>query len=115
MTGSRDLTGGMSALVLWCLPTVALIAGLSLPLVRIWLWIPALLVMGIACLVNAARCGRIHCFITGPVFLIAALYAAISARHLAPLNPGLFLDVVLALTATAFLVEFILSKHHRNA
>ncbi|MCY1290184.1 hypothetical protein D9M69_446280 [compost metagenome] len=33
----------------------------------------ALAVMGGACLVNAARCGRLHCYITGPYFLMLAL------------------------------------------
>lgn len=29
-------------------------------------------VMGAACLVNAARCGRLHCYFTGPYFLMLA-------------------------------------------
>lgn len=114
MTSARDLTGGASALFLWCLPTVALIAGASLPIERLWLWIPALLVMGVACIVNAARCGRIHCFITGPVFLVAALYVVLSAFGIVPLNAGLFLEVVLVLTVLAFGAEFILNRWRRN-
>lgn len=47
-------------------------------------WHPALLlmgtaacvVMGVACLVNAARCHRLHCYLTGPYFLLLALGAA---------------------------------------
>jgi len=38
----------------------------------------ACLVMGIACLVNAARCHRLHCYITGPFFLILAATAVIA-------------------------------------
>ncbi|GIX16787.1 MAG: hypothetical protein KatS3mg119_0973 [Rhodothalassiaceae bacterium] len=30
--------------------------------------------MGIACLMNARRCGRRHCYITGPLFLLAAVH-----------------------------------------
>jgi hypothetical protein len=40
-------------------------------------WPLAFLVMGIACLSNAVRCGRVHCFFTGPVFLIAAVLSAL--------------------------------------
>jgi hypothetical protein len=29
--------------------------------------------MGIACLVNATRCRRLHCFLTGPFFLVLAV------------------------------------------
>lgn len=73
---SRDLACGRSAVLFWGLPTVALIVGAS------WrhgllLWIPAFLVMGAACLANAARCGRVHCYITGPVCMLAAVYAAL--------------------------------------
>ncbi len=32
-------------------------------------------VMGVACLVNAARCGRLHCYLTGPYFLLLAVGA----------------------------------------
>jgi hypothetical protein len=29
--------------------------------------------MGLACVVNALRCGRIHCYLTGPFFLLMAV------------------------------------------
>ena len=35
----------------------------------------ACVVMGLACLVNAARCHRLHCYITGPYFLLLAVAA----------------------------------------
>jgi hypothetical protein len=28
--------------------------------------------MGAACIMNALRCGRIHCYLTGPFFLLSA-------------------------------------------
>lgn len=31
--------------------------------------------MGVACIVNALRCGRVHCYLTGPFFLVMALIA----------------------------------------
>lgn len=44
------------------------------PSVRTVIWPGALSWMGVACLLNAKRCGRLHCFLTGPFFLcIAAL------------------------------------------
>ena len=54
-------------------------------------------VMGLGCLVNAARCGRLHCYVTGPLYLAAALYVVLSAFGLVVvLHPGLFLIVLLA-------------------
>ena len=28
--------------------------------------------MGVACIANALRCGRVHCYLTGPFFLLMA-------------------------------------------
>lgn len=36
----------------------------------------ACFVMGVACLVNAARCHRLHCYLTGPYFVLLAVGAA---------------------------------------
>ncbi|GAC1645360.1 MAG: hypothetical protein NVS9B15_02930 [Acidobacteriaceae bacterium] len=35
-------------------------------------------VMGVACLANAARCHQLHCYLTGPYFLLLALGAAMA-------------------------------------
>lgn len=60
--------------VAWGLPGVFLIIGIFLdPFPRTIIWTGALLWQGIACLANAARCGRTHCYFTGPFFLIMAL------------------------------------------
>lgn len=40
----------------------------------------ACVVMGVACLRNAARCHRLHCYITGPYFLLLAMAAAMAYR-----------------------------------
>ena len=111
MRQGDDLTRGGTALLLWCLPVAALIAGNVWPAALPWLWIPALLVMGTACLVNAARCGRTHCYFTGPLFVLAALYVLLAEFGLVPLRAGVFLDVVLVLTLLAFLAERPLGKY----
>jgi len=49
-------------------------------------WPLAFLVMGIACVSNAARCGRVHCFFTGPLFLIAAVLSALQGWRLVDLG-----------------------------
>lgn len=78
------------------------------------LWIPALLVMAAACIGNAARCGRRHCYVTGPVYLLAALYVALAALSLVPMRPGVFLFVVFGITAFACLAEGPFGKYIRK-
>src|ERR1700722_6607894 len=111
---TKDLARGRSALLLWCLPVVALIIGLNWQRSRSVLWIPAFLIMAAACVANAARCGRRHCYVTGPVYLLAAGYVALSALNLAPMRPGIFLFVVFGITAAACLAEGPFGKYKRK-
>jgi hypothetical protein len=64
---------------MWCLAVAALIVGLNWQKARPMLWIPALLVMAAACIGNAARCARRHCYVTGAVCLHTAVCVALSA------------------------------------
>src|SRR3989442_13275288 len=85
-----DLVGRKGGIWLWCVPTLALVLGLSWNAARPWLWIPALLIMGAGCVVNARRCGRLHCYATGPIFLLAAVYVILAEVHVVPLSPNCF-------------------------
>ena len=71
---SRDWVGSRRSYVIaWGIPSAALVAGsLFEPQVRTMIWTAALTWMGIACIVNALRCGRLHCYLTGPFFLLMA-------------------------------------------
>jgi hypothetical protein len=53
---------------------------------RWWIWTPALTVMAVACLVNAARCRRLHCYLTAPLFLAGAVLATM--RGLGAVGPS---------------------------
>lgn len=111
---SRDLLCSPWACVLWCLPTAMLVVGFYWPAGRVWLWIPALVVAGSGCIVNAGRCGRLHCYITGPFFLLAAVYVVLAEFHLVPLQPGRFLLVVFVVSVAAYLVEFPLGRYTKK-
>ena len=77
MTGDKDicrqndfLSSVPGMLVAWGIPIVAMLAVLGVPnTVKTWVWTSALIWMGVACLWNARRCRRNHCFWTGPFFL----------------------------------------------
>jgi len=60
--------------LVWRVPLLLIIiGGFSGSGVRTALWTAALTVMGSGCVLNAARCGRRHCYFTGPVFLLGRL------------------------------------------
>ncbi|GLZ89355.1 hypothetical protein Pres01_54060 [Metapseudomonas resinovorans] len=66
---------------LWGLPAVVATLAVVLADRRPALFLAAsaaLVVMGGACLVNAARCRRLHCYITGPYFLMLTLGALLA-------------------------------------
>ena len=71
----RDLLcNGTSGFLFWCLPWFAFALGWAVsPIWRTLLWTASLGVMGILCLLNASRCGRVHCYFTGPFFLLGAV------------------------------------------
>lgn len=68
---TRDWLGSpRTSLFAWWIPHVAIVAGLFVPVpVRAAIWTVALTWMGVACIVNARRCGRTHCRYTGPYYL----------------------------------------------
>lgn len=73
------LTFGIPAAILLISPTIG-----TRYLVIVW---PALLTfMGVACLLNARRCGRTHCYVTGPFFLILAGVAILYGIGTLPLG-----------------------------
>ena len=113
---SRNLEiTGASAVLLWWLPVAALIVGANWQKLTLLLWIPALLVMGAACLANTARCGRVHCYVTVPLFLLAAVYVVLWGFHLVPMRPGIFLYTILGITVLAYLAEIPLGKYRKSA
>src|SRR5438477_12050734 len=71
----RDvLCSGTNMFLFWCLPSFAFALGLFVsPGLKTVLWTLSLGLMGTMCLLNASRCGRIHCYFTGPFFVLAAV------------------------------------------
>lgn len=87
---SRDLLSDRGATIaIYCLPIAALVASGFVHMSDAWrsaIWAAALITMGIGCLVNALRCGRIHCYATGPFFLLMAVLTILYALGIAPLG-----------------------------
>src|SRR5215471_9024488 len=76
---SRDiLSSWRRVFVLYWLPAIAIVVARAPAISNGWrtvVWVVALAIMGAACIVNALRCGRVHCYLTGPFFLLMALIA----------------------------------------
>src|SRR5437763_17075122 len=86
--GRDFLCKGPSACLLWVAPRVAFALDFSEPPgLRTALWAASLAVMGVACLINASRCGRVHCRFTGPFFILGALTSLGYGLGLLPLGP----------------------------
>ena len=69
-----DWSSNRRSYLLACgLPTALLIVSILLPApIRTVVWAGCLIWQGAACVANAARCGRTHCYATGPFFLVMA-------------------------------------------
>ena len=107
----RDLVGSRLALLVWCLPTVLIVAGIFLPVARSALWIPSFTVMGVACLANARRCRRLHCHLTGPLFLLAAIVTVLDALAITGVGWKLSIGVTGLGTGFAYGLEWVLGKY----
>ena len=118
-TQTKDLLAKpLSFFTAWGAPLIALIglqfmaSFIPLPVVVV-VSTGALAWMGVACLANAARCGRRHCFYSGPIFLAAAIATLLIGVHALPIGPN-HRDVVwtaLALVALTFLFEQVWGKY----
>ena len=70
----NDWVGSKKRLIAWDIPTIAIVVTAFIGgTVQAIVWTTALAWMGIACLINARRCGRRHCYLTGPFFLVMAV------------------------------------------
>ena len=68
--GSDIMSSRTRMILFYALPVGAILASGNLGSAKIVsiVWPLAFLVMGLSCVANARRCGRVHCFFTGPVF-----------------------------------------------
>jgi len=74
--------------------------------------------MGVACIVNALGCGRVHCYLTGPFFLLMALIAlsyGLGMLHLGGSGWNLLgLIALIGTIALWYLPEMFLGKYRQR-
>lgn len=86
---AKDWAGNIRTYALaWGAPLLAIIAGslVDVP-ARTAIWTGALVWMGSACLMNAGRCGRMHCRFTGPFYLVLIIPVLLHGFGLFLLGP----------------------------
>jgi len=108
---TRDLVRNSVAMwLLWGLPAAIMLltvccAGSGWTVTSTWTL--SLAVMGGACLVNARGCGRMHCYFTGPFFLVMAGASLAYGLHGLPLGPHGWLYLGAILLAGGGLLGFV--------
>lgn len=108
----KDFARRSIAWLLWGVPAAVVVLGSFVtPVPRMLLWTPAFLIGGIACVMNAARCGRVHCYITGPLYLLAALATVLAGTDLVPLRWSWIGCAVIGGTVVAYVPEWIRGKY----
>ena len=94
---------------LWWLPTILLFSVLYLehPF-STWIWTICLIWKGTACVFNARRCGRHHCFYTGPFYLLMALVGFLHGYQIIWFGPNGWIWLIIALFVIGWGVLWLL-------
>jgi hypothetical protein len=93
-------------LFFWGIPIAALVlASFLAPPIATLVRASALFWAGAACAVNAYRCGRLHCYVTGPLFLVAGLAILLAGFANVAIPFRWILIAVAAGTCVAFCLE----------
>jgi hypothetical protein len=93
----------------WCLPLCIGCASNSFALPArdlALIWMVSFVWMGTGCVLNARRCHRLHCYISGPVFLLGAAALGLFAAGLLAFGPH-SLNNIVGVTLLAALLSFV--------
>lgn len=103
-----DWARGTRLLLIWCVPgVILLLSALIAGPYRVIVWPTLLTWMGAACLMNARRCRRLHCYLTGPYFLLLALLSVLHGSGAMPLGSrGWGILSIALIVGAPFLVYF---------
>lgn len=121
-SNSHDmLSNRLLVCALFCLPAIAIVATGHYRVGGGWrtaVWTAALSIMGTACLANAVRCGRVHCYITGPFLLVMAVVTLLYGLGVLPLVGNgwntIGLTILIGAIALSCLPEMFFGKYRRD-
>ena len=93
----------------WCIPLGVGVAAsyfASSPRAAALVWTVSFVWMGTGCILNAWRCHRLHCYISGPAFFLGAAALACYAAGIALSGPH-SLNNIISITLAAALLSFV--------
>ncbi len=101
----------------WSTAAVAALGAVLVPRVTTWCWVAFFLIAATLCGSSyVERCGRVHCRVTGPLFLLCAVYLALVQLDRVPfIGNGRFVAVVMGAIALSFLAELVFGRYMRSA
>lgn len=74
--------------------------------------------MATGCIANAVRCGRVHCYFTGPFFLLMAIVTLLFGIGILPLSRNgwnwIGLTILLGAIAFYYLPELFFGKYRKS-
>lgn len=112
-----DWASGLRGCLIWGTPAAVLI--MSPVQYLVIAWPAALTFMGLACLLNARSCGRVHCYVTGPFFLLLALVGFLYGLHVVSLGKRGWsvLSIALVLGSVVFICvpEWLFGRYRAPA
>jgi hypothetical protein len=120
---SRDILSRFwLSFAVFYLPGIAIVVAASTGFPSAWrtgVWAVSLSIMGAGCVANALLCGRVHCYITGPFFLLMALVTLSNGLGVLPLgrNGWNLIGGTILIGAIALwcLPEMLLGKYRTGA
>jgi hypothetical protein len=101
----------------WCLPLAIGFAANFFALAAravALIWMVSFFWMGTGCILNARRCHRLHCYISGPAFFLGAAALGLFAAGVPPLGPhslNNIIGVTLGIALLSFLPEMVWRKY----
>ena len=106
----------VSAFIWWCVPIAVgvLAATVRLPGRELAsVWAVAFAWMATGCFLNALRCHRLHCYISGPAFLAGAVASGLLGAGVVPFAANalnLIMTATVAVVLASFLPEMLWRK-----
>lgn len=108
------------AFLLFWLPAIAIVVTANSAFsdnLRTAVWTGALITMGTGCVVNAARCRRTHCYLTGPFFVLMAIVTLLYGLGILPMVgswKGIGLTILVGGIVFCCLPEMFFGKYRKG-
>ena len=114
LNARNDLVLSRASWSLWGIPVVLGSSAIFVTAARPYLLLIAFTWAGVACIVNARRCGRFHCHITGPLYLALGLTSGLVGYGVLDLQWRWVALIFAAGTCIAYIPEFIGLRYVKN-